>query len=282
MSIAIEQDKSTAIVEMSQIHEDIEFNCRGKVTPIDVHDLVESIRERGLMQPVLIREYNEECQQATGYKYGLVAGYRRFCAMRCLGKDRIPAKIKFGMSDIEARISNFQENRIRKDLNIVQEAKAVEKLRLCGLSPQDIAKQLHVSAGWVQMRTMVLNFPPDVQEECSKGNIGQQHIKALSTLPKEKLYEEVRRLKNAKLRGEKNFVVKRPISQESKRARTRPEMNFMLDHIYENIGPRDAYLTTRTLAWCVGNISSRDLFEDIKQKMDEKGVFYQIPSEELG
>lgn len=288
MSIAtLEQDRTSVIISMNLIHEDNDFNCRGKVTPIDVHDLIESIREVGLKQPILIREYNEERAAATGYRYGLVAGYRRFCAMKSLGKDRIPAKISFGMSDTEARILNLQENLIRKDLNILQEAKAIEKLKIAGFSVDDIAKKLHKSTGWVQMRYMVLNFPEDIQTECGKGNIGQQHIKGLATLnnpeTRDKLYEEVKRIKSAKIRGEKNIIVRRPVAQNSKRARTRPEMDAMLDHIYEHLKiTKENRLVTRILAWCIGNISSREVFEDIKEEVTKQGGHYTIPAEELG
>lgn len=284
MSTAImEQDRTAVIIPMNQIHEDNEFNCRGKVTPIDVHDLIESIRERGLEQPVVIREYNEDRQLATGFKYGLVAGYRRFCAMRCLGKDRIPARIKYGIDDTEARIINLQENLIRKDLNVLQEAKAIEKLRYAGFTMDDIAKKLHKSTGWVQIRYMVLDFPDDIQQECGKGNIGQQHIKALATISDvPKLYEEVKRIKTAKIRGEKNIVVKRPLSQNSKRARSTHEIRAMFDHLYENIGAKNEPLLMRALAWCIGNVPSLEFYQDIKQRMGELGKYYEIPTEELG
>lgn len=281
---SIKQDRNAVIIPMNLVHEDVDFNCRGKITAIDVDDLIQSIREVGLQQPVIIREYNEERQAATGYKYGLVAGYRRFYAMKALKKDVIPAKIAYGMSDNEARVINLQENVIRKNLDILQEAKAMEKLKAVGFDRKEIARKLHVSTGWVQMREMVLNFPEDIQIECGKGNIGQQHIKALATLKndREKLYEEVRRLKSAKIRGEKNIVIKRPVEQNSKRARSRAEINAMFDHLYEHVGAKYEPLLMRVLAWCIGNISSRELFESIKERMTEKGEYYEIPKEELG
>jgi len=273
-----QEEIKVSYIDAKEIHEDNEFNCRGKVTPIDVHDLITSIRERGLDSPIIVREYDTTRREATGHRYGLVAGYRRLCAMKSLDMTSIPCIIRHDISDTEARIINLQENLIRKDLNILQEAKAIEKLKIAGYTQQEVADQLHKSTGWVQIRFKLLSFPEDIQQECAKGIIGQSHINAIATLPKEKQYEAVQRIKKKRLSGEKGLIVPRPVAQNSRRARNRHEMVNMLDHIYENLG---ASFTTRTLAWCVGNISSAELFRDIKEECRKEGKSYIIPEEEL-
>jgi ParB family transcriptional regulator, chromosome partitioning protein len=271
----------TVELYLKDIHEDNEFNCRGKVAPLDVHDLIEDIRKVGLLQPVVVRKYSDERKAATGYPYGLVAGYRRAVACKAIGLEKIPATIKYNLSDTEARLANLGENLIRKDLNIMQEALAIEKLRV-SMTMEDIGKRLHKSTGWVQLRCMVLNFPKDIQEECGKGTISQNHIATLSTLNKphliDELYNQVKSIKNKRLRGEKGLIIKKPLSTNTKKARKPSEINNCLDHIYDALGPSFA---TRCLAWCAGTISTNELIRDIKKEAEEAGRSYQEPIEDF-
>lgn len=263
-------------IPMSQIFVDDELNSRGKVSNLDVTDLIQSIREYGLKQPIVVRKLDSSI---NGFDYGLVAGFRRYTAHVCMGREMIMAKVEYNLSDTDARIINLQENIIRKDLNLLQEAKSIQKLKWAGVTMESVARRLNVSIGWVQIRYMVLNFSEAIQKEIAEGNINQQQIKALSTLPRDVQAEEVKRIKDKRARGEKGMEIKRPISSNSKRARTRAEMTRMLDHIYQEVEPNFA---TRALAWCIGNISSAELYQDIKEQCELLGKYgYIIPDEEL-
>jgi len=270
---------------MSELYKDIpineiliddeEFNCRGKTLMIDVADLIQSIREYGLKQPVIVRKLSGN---NNGFNYSLVAGFRRVTAVKCLGRETITAKIEENLSDIDARILNLQENLIRKNLNVLQEAKSIEKLKIAGITMAEIAQKLNVSTGWVQIRFMVLNFSPAIQEEVAKGVINQSQVKALATLPRDKQAEEVKRIKDKRMRGEKGLEIKRPVSQNSRRARTRAEMNRLLDLVYNEVG---ACFATRILAWAVGNISSTELYQDIDEECKKAGNYgFVIPEED--
>jgi len=276
---------STGRYKMSELYKDIpineiliddeEFNCRGKTLMIDVADLIQSIREYGLKQPVIVRKLSGN---NNGFNYSLVAGFRRVTAVKCLGRETITAKIEENLSDIDARILNLQENLIRKNLNVLQEAKSIEKLKIAGITMAEIAQKLNVSTGWVQIRFMVLNFSPAIQEEVAKGVINQSQVKALATLPRDKQAEEVKRIKDKRMRGEKGLEIKRPVSQNSRRARTRAEMNRLLDLVYNEVG---ACFATRILAWAVGNISSTELYQDIDEECKKAGNYgFVIPEED--
>lgn len=277
MSIALEEKISYILI--SEIHQDNDFNCRQeKITPGEVRELVKSIEENGLLHPVTIRNYSEERQKATGFRFGLICGYRRIRAFELLNRQTIPCVIKENITDLEARRLNFIENEVRHELNVLQEAKTIEKFRIAGLTIAEIAESVGKSPGWVQLRLTLLKFSENIQQEFAKGKLGQQYIPRLSTLSPELRAEEVKRIKNRKEIGEKNIVVKRPTSQLSRRARTTREIAAMRDHIYDNL---DASFTTRALAWCVGTITSAELFNDIKEQCKEIGKHYVIPEEEL-
>ena len=159
-------------IPLDDIHADAEFNCRGDILPIDVHDLALDIKERGLLQPVIVSPYTEEQEAETGYKYRLIAGFRRFTAHRVIQEKRILCIIRPDMVDeAEARLLNLTENTQRKDLNILQEARALTGLRALGVGEFDIAKRLGKSRGWVQVRCILLKLPEELHQEAAAGLI---------------------------------------------------------------------------------------------------------------
>ncbi len=262
-------------VPLSEIHYDEDFNCRGRIAPIDVIDLAKDIRQRGQLQAVLLAPYDEEQQKATGCKYKLIAGYRRYTAHQVLssGKDgderflSIDAVVRDDMRDeAEARFLNLAENIQRKDLNISQEAKALAKLEALGITEHDAAERLGKSRGWVQVRYMLLRLPEDIQNEVAAGMITQTQIRDLysvyNTAGADATYEAVKKLKNAKAAGRKGARVK-PKQKDSKRVRKRGELFEMQDHIRGQFG--NGPLTV-LLAWAAGEVDDSELHATLKGK----------------
>jgi len=62
---------------MSDIYVDEDFNCRKRITPIDVVDLAKDIKKNGLLQPVIVSIQSDEQQAENGKSYRLIAGFRR-------------------------------------------------------------------------------------------------------------------------------------------------------------------------------------------------------------
>jgi ParB family transcriptional regulator, chromosome partitioning protein len=277
-SIINTHNKVIEQIPIRQLDADEEFNCRGHIAPIDVAELVQSIQEHGLQYPILVHPYNEEEQKAKGKKYRLVSGYRRYTAMKILGYPDIPCILSKWMTEDEARVLNLIENIKRENLNIVQEAKSIEKLRMVGYTEEDIANKLGLTKSWVHMRCIVLSFPPEIQVECAEGILNQNHIKDLASLTTAEQFEAVRTIKDKKLRGERYAKVKKRVATQSKKARDRAEIQAMLNHIYDVL---KSNFGTRCLAWASGNISSLELFGDIKKLAEEKGKIYTIPEYEL-
>lgn len=266
------------IVELlvSEVFADPDFNCRGEIAPIDVVDLARDIQNHGLQNPIQVQEFTEK----VPYKFRIIAGHRRHKAFIVLEKEYIPCIISEGLSFSQALILNIGENLNRKDLNILQEAKALSKLKLAGLGELDVCRELGASRGWVQIRYMLLELPHDIQQEAGDGTIKQTQIRELYSIrfDKAELYNAVRNLKNAKLRGETFNIKKQKKNPLTKKCRDKAEMNEMMDHIQEFIGNS---FGTRCLAWASGEITNWDLYKDIKEIAEEEDKFYELPNLEM-
>lgn len=270
----------TEDIKMTEILADDEFNCRGKIDPIDVVDLVKDIEINGLISPVMVCPLPTKQVIETGKQWRLLAGFRRYTAHRVMEREYIRANIRPApMDEISARLLNLSENFKRKELNILQEAKAIDALRRLGVTETDAAFKLGVSRGWVQTRYMLLDLPEDVQNEVKAGIIKQTNIRELAMINKtgnrEALNSAVRQIKEAKAKGEKNVSVAHlALGKTSKRQRNRTEMNHMMDYLVGTVG---IGLHTRILAWCNGEITNQELYESLAKYASEKNIEYSIP-----
>ena len=120
-------------------------------------------------------------------------------------------------------------------------------------------------------------MPEPIQEEAAAGILNQYQIKELYSIPdKEDQYNAVKKIKNARLRGEKGVSVgKKPEEDPFKKKRhAKNIVQDMIDHMGSTVGYG---LHTRTLAWANGEISAAELFFDIKQFAEDKGLNYNVP-----
>jgi len=252
-------------IPLTHIFADEEFNCRGKIAPIDVADLATDIERNGLLQPVTVMPIVHDA-----FKYKLVAGYRRYMAYRILRRETIPAIVKDNLSELDACFLNLSENLQRCELNMKQEALAIKKFVDSGMNRADIAAKINRSPGWVQTRTMILEFPEDVQNEIAAGIFGTVDIRNMYTSLRKKgkdaMYDLLRFIKTQKQKGEqateKYKVIAKEANPDSKRSRTKTEMVSMLDVIFNSIG---GCFATRVLAWAAGNVSSNELYAECEE-----------------
>lgn len=259
---------------------DDEFNCRGAIAPIDVIDLARSIDNIGLQQPITIQPYDKH----PGKKYRIISGHRRYQAYRLLQPKRetIPAIINSNpMDELSARKLNLEENLKRKDLNILQEARALIPFDRAGWTQEEMASQLAMSKGWVQTRLALLKLPEEIQQVAAAGLLTQDHIKQLSSIKsRQAQFEAVKKIKEAKLAGEKKKieVVKKKRDVLAKKRREPSEMFDMIEMISKAIG---FGFHTRCLAWAAGEISDFQLMQELKEESRKTGGSWDIPAETL-
>lgn len=262
-------------IPLDDIYADSEFNCRGIFTNYDVVDLAEDIRENGLLQPVIVVPSNMD-----GYKYKLIAGFRRFAAVSSLNHQTVPAVVKDTLTELQQRTINLVENIKRKDLNILQESNAIKNLIAAGMTQGQMADRLGVTTGWLQPRLALLKLPEDLQKEAAAGYLTAQHIVDLSKLPtKEQQYDSIKEIRAARERGEKaaiQIIKKKEKKVVEVKLRNVTDIRHIQDVIREAIGN---CLATRVCAWAAGNIDDAELYASLKEEADRKGINYSIPAD---
>ena len=139
-----------------------------------LHELIESIRDRGLIQPLIVRK--------VGGKYELIAGERRWRAARELGLAEAPAIVREA-SDREVLELALIENLQREGLNPIEEASAYQRLsRDFGLTQEDISKRVGKSRASIANAMRLLDLHPDVQSLLKHDRISVGHAKVLLSL----------------------------------------------------------------------------------------------------
>lgn len=271
-----EQTMQVESIGLEQIYSDEDFNCRGRIAPIDVVDLARSIDDIGLQQPIVVQPYQLDSDPTI--KYRIVSGHRRYTAHKVLGRKSIPARVKDGLDDLQARKWNLVENLKRQNLNMLQEANAIAHFKRAKWTLEMVASEIGMSRGWVQIRYFILDLPPEIQEEVAAGFLTQEQIKELSGLSVARQYEAVKRVKTAKLNTENPKRVKvriKKIAPSAKKERHCGDIFVMQEHIQTVVGNN---FGTRCLAWAAGEISDLEIYRDLKKLALDKGIFYEIPN----
>lgn len=145
---------------------------RGTILPAQVADLMDSIKEHGILEPLVIAH--------TPAGYQIIAGERRWRSSKLLGLKRVPVVIKEttpkGMLEM-AIVENVQ----RTDLNPIERGKAFHRLMSeFGLSNADIAKRVSKSPAYVSNTLKLLDLPDALKDGLIGGLITEGHARALA------------------------------------------------------------------------------------------------------
>jgi len=144
---------------------------RHRFDPEELAALAESIREHGVLQPVIV------ARVANGYV--LVAGERRWAAAKQAGLPRIPAVVKDATPQQMLELA-LVENVQRADLNPLEEAAAYRQLITeFGLTQDEVARRVGRSRSAVANSVRLLGLPASVQEALAAGQISEGHARAL-------------------------------------------------------------------------------------------------------
>ncbi len=151
------------------------YQPRHNVRDKAFEELVQSIRERGVLQPLLVRSADE------GYQ--LIAGERRWRAAQMAGLQRVPVVIKESAEPESFELALI-ENIQRKDLNPIEEGAAYRRLKQeFNLSQQDIAKKIGKDRSTVANMIRLLKLPDRVRTDLVDGVLSMGHARALLALP---------------------------------------------------------------------------------------------------
>lgn len=145
-----------------------------------LQELSESIRENGVLQPLLVRK--------KGQKYEIIAGERRYQASKIAGIEKLPVIIK-DVDDQKMLELALIENLQRSDLNPIEEAKGYKQLlKESGMTQEALSKAVSKSRSAITNSLRLLDLPDEVQQFLFDGKMTAGHARAILAVP----YEEAR------------------------------------------------------------------------------------------
>lgn len=166
------------------------FQPRQHFAPEHLDELAQSIKTYGLLQPVLVRRYNNT--------YQLVAGERRLRACKMLGWEKIPVVIR-EVNDSAMAAMALIENLQRENLDYFEEAEGYQRLLDdFGLTQEVLAQRIGKSQSTIANKMRLLKLASSVQAKLLEAGLSERHARALLKLPdnesREKVLEKVIKL----------------------------------------------------------------------------------------
>lgn len=145
---------------------------RKQFAEAELHELADSIKARGVLQPVLVRPL-------AGGQYELIAGERRWRASRVAGLDRIPAMVRATEDEQRLELALI-ENMARADLNPVDAARACAALvDDLGISKEEVGRRVGRSRASISNLVRLLELPDEVLAMLESGELSEGHGRAV-------------------------------------------------------------------------------------------------------
>ncbi len=222
-----------------------------------IEELSGSIKEYGVLQPILLKE-------AEG-GYLIIAGERRYRAAQMAGLKKIPAIIR-PMEDQQAALISLVENVQREDLNFLEEARAYKKLMDdFGLTQTEIAEKVNKKQSTISNKIRILALPEDIQEKIVANKLTERHARALL-----KLQDEEDRIKVTERVITNNLNVKQTekliddiLSKKEEALHKINKINYISYKIYLN-----------TIRKAFGQI--KEMEKNAKMSQEDKGDFLEV------
>lgn len=200
------------------------YQPRGVFDPVKMDELVHSVREHGILQPVLVRQMGHE-------RFELIAGERRFRAAMKAGLENIPALIKEVSTQEQLEIA-IVENLQREDIGAMESARAYKRLNTeFGMTHEAIADRVGKHRTTVVNILRLLDLPEAVQMSLEMGDIQEGHARTLLGIKEEqallKAWDKVKQQKLS-VRDTENLV---------RQWRETPERQPVSSHRSEAVAP---------------------------------------------
>tara|TARA_A200000113_G_scaffold63541_1_gene54638 strand:- start:1492 stop:2331 length:840 start_codon:yes stop_codon:yes gene_type:complete len=168
------------------------FQPRSNFDDGKLEELTNSIKNQGVLSPILVRELGLN-------EFEVIAGERRLRASKKAGLTSIPCLVD-QKQDQDALVSALIENLQREDLNPVEEARGLDRLkREFGLTQDEVASSTGKARSTIANSLRILSLPSPVLEMLSKGEIEKGHAKLLVSMEKKEAEETAKRIVKNKL-----------------------------------------------------------------------------------
>ena len=212
------------------------FQPRRDMDPAALQELADSIRQQGVMQPVVVRPIAEG-------RFELIAGERRWRATQMAELDRIPAIIR-DVPDDAAIAMALIENIQRENLNPIEEAFALQRLQdEFGLTQAQVAEAVGKSRTTITNLLRLISLSEDVRVMLEHGDLEMGHGRAMLTLQPEQQMQVARQVVAKSLSVRQTEALVRRVQQESpnrKKAKGEvdPNIRALQDDLAERLGAR--------------------------------------------
>jgi len=204
--------------------------------PLAIDELAQSIREKGLIQPVILRRTGAE-----GYE--LIAGERRWRAAQKAGVQRVPVVVR-EISPIESLELALIENIHRKDLNPIEEALAYNRwLDDSQMTQETLAKKLGKDRTTITNMLRLLKLPQIIQKDLIDNRLSMGHARVLAGLTNQEAQKAIRDeiiKKGLSVRQVEDLVRKRERSQHRKKGNAEEDhyMRSLAENLKRTLGTK--------------------------------------------
>ena len=161
------------IVQIKDIQKN-PYQPRKEFSEEKIQELAQSIKENGLIQPIIVRK-----SPVLGYE--ILAGERRYRASIVAGLSEVPVIVK-QLSDQDMVLHSIIENLQRENLNPIEEAKAYQSLIDKGFTHTEIAEKMGKSRPYITNLVRLLGLPKHILTEVESGKLSQAHARLLIQL----------------------------------------------------------------------------------------------------
>lgn len=178
------------IVQIKDIQKN-PYQPRKEFSEEKIQELAQSIKENGLIQPIIVRK-----SPVLGYE--ILAGERRYRASITAGLAEVPVIVK-QLSDQDMMLHSIIENLQRENLNPIEEAKAYQSLIDKGFTHTEIAEKMGKSRPYITNLVRLLGLPKHILTEVESGKLSQAHARLLIQLSSDKQDKLLNRIQTENL-----------------------------------------------------------------------------------
>ena len=193
------------------------YQPRKEFSEEKIQELAQSIKENGLIQPIIVRK-----SPVLGYE--ILAGERRYRASIAAGLSEVPVIVK-QLSDQDMMLHSIIENLQRENLNPIEEAKAYQSLIDKGFTHTEIAEKMGKSRPYITNLVRLLGLPKHILIEVESGRLSQAHARLLIQLSSDKQDKLLNRIQT------ENLSVRQveQILQKTKKSSKKEKDHFVKD-----------------------------------------------------
>jgi ParB family transcriptional regulator, chromosome partitioning protein len=233
--LANHSEKDNTVVEEIKIS-DISsnpFQPRLDFSEEKLYELAESIKEHGIIQPIVVSK--------NGEKYEVIAGERRCQAAKIAGLEKIPAIIRKADNQQKLELA-VVENIQRESLSPIEEAKSYKKMtEEFKLTQEEVAKKLSKSRSAVANKIRLLDLPVEIQKALVEGRITEGHAKLLLAIPnpeKQKAFFEMIIKNNLTVRQTEDKTREVSVRTHKRNIAIDPEIKSIEDELAQMLGTK--------------------------------------------